>query len=194
MSTESSGRTRSDSSTTPPTPPPVTAPEDHPVSQPITPSPPATKPPTEIQGVADKIQKHWVVLLLLWTIATIGLTWTAAQNILVAPKDNEIHALQKQVDDLKSAPKSNPEVFSDRQVLVARESITTTDGVLQVRVVDFHEALQEAALVVTEGSAKPKTFNDVHVGDRLTVGSYYIDLNSVTDFGITLRISRPATH
>jgi hypothetical protein len=134
------------------------------------------------QGFGEKVQNNWGILLVIWTVAAVGVTWTVAEKVIVGPKETRIAELQKQLDQEKSKPvispipkvAENPQVLHD--AVAEHTSVTTPDGVCQVLVDSIIG--ESTRLVITVGS-QVVTADNVHPGQRVRAGAYYVDLHRI---------------
>ena len=138
----------------------------------------------EKESFGEQVQNNWAVLLLIWTVATVGITWTVAEKVVVGPKESRITELQKQLDYEKSKPvvNSSPKVPEDPLVLhetpvFERSSVTSTDGVCEVLVDSI--VGESARFVITVGSGSPVRSGYISPGDRLRAGNYFVDLHRI---------------
>ena len=143
------------------------------------------------QTPAERLTKGWIALFITWTIGVSGTTWLVQDKVVVTFKENQIHALEKELADCKSgaATTSAPEVLHD-VTLAEGESITTPDGVMNLTLNHVWGGLNWADLTATIGDGLPKDYKEVKVGQRVVAGPYFIDLHELRGNLVRFSVSK----
>jgi hypothetical protein len=97
----------------------------------------------------EKLQDHWLTVVVILCISTAGITWTVANALLVGPRDFEIEQLKRRVGDLPSdvqigfAVRSTTKNIGEEITILEAtlkpgETAMTIDGDCVVKLVDVN--------------------------------------------------------
>jgi hypothetical protein len=79
----------------------------------------------KVKGLRDRLEQHWVVVLLLVAAVAVGTTWTVLNEVLVRPRDEEFARVQRRLEECNAKEQARlPVPDSEPSRLSSRESNT----------------------------------------------------------------------
>jgi hypothetical protein len=151
-----------------------------------------------VQRIVEKLQKHWLIVLITMAAALIVGTWKVCCVLYVDPRDHELTILREQLLDLRQKIPNCPQTVEPNPIVLNETGVfegtaaTTIDGVCQIAIGRVIGA--NVDLTVAMGSGKPEIFKGIHSGDRITQkymnGSYFIDIHRIRGNIVDLTVSK----
>ena len=153
-------------------------------------------------SLADQFKRHWFVSILLLCCAVAVATWGLAYQLLVSPRDFEIHKLEREVAEKNTQPQTGtiPNIVLPRTWVPEGGSVTTKDGSCLIHV--DYIGLIDVGLSVTVGAEQPQKFKNVASGTRLSIQTqgtvYYVDIHEINqtnpkDKQVGIEVARQST-
>jgi hypothetical protein len=151
-----------------------------------------------VQRIMEKLQKHWLIVLISMAAALVVGTWKVCRVLYVDPRDHELSILREQLLDLRQKVLNCPQVIEPNPIVLSETGVfegtaaTTIDGVCQIAIGRVVGA--NIDLTVAMGGGKPEIFKGIHPGDRITQkfmnGSYFIDIHRIRGDIVDLTVSK----
>lgn len=146
-------------------------------------------------GLIARFRQHWLISLIVLCSAVAAASWGLAVQILVNPRDFEIARLEKALQQAKEAAGANS-LVSAPVILEAGifegTSATSSDGCCSIFVKKIKDGL--ITLVVTLNAEKPRVFEKISIGQRITVASntatYFIDVRRLRENIVDVSVGR----
>jgi hypothetical protein len=145
-------------------------------------------------SITGRFKNHWFVSILVLCGAVVVATWGVAYEVLVSPRDFEIHKLEHEVAEKNTQAQTatNPTIVLKRTWVSEGSSVTTEDGscLIHVDYVGPHDVELSASV----GAEKAQKFKDVASGTRLTLVSqgdvYYVDIHEIHAKEVGIEITK----
>jgi hypothetical protein len=148
-------------------------------------------------SIADRFRRHWFTSIFALCCVVAAGVWGLEYQVLVSPRDFEIHKLEREVAGKNTQPRNPPDtipkVVLQRSWVSEGSSVTVDDGSCFVHV-EHVTPSYDVDLSVTVGAQQSQKFRNVSSGTRLTVSTqeaiYYVDIHEIHEKQVGIEVTR----